>query len=110
MAEHDDLSAAGYVMPCRPATEHNERAVRLAVKRAFAEAWCSTEHEYHVAGDAQPCRVAKGVSGLDPVVSDNGLMDAFLLQLSVAGLSIVPTPAERAARVERARARKAVAP
>lgn len=22
MAEHDDLSAAGYVMPCRPATEH----------------------------------------------------------------------------------------
>ena len=77
-------------------------ADHLAAKRAFAEAWCATEHEYHVAGDDIPCWVAKGIAGLDPKI-DNGLMDHFILMLGVAGLSIVPTPPDRATRVERAR-------
>lgn len=58
-----------------------------AIKTAFAEAWCLSEHEYHVAGDEVPCVVARRVAGLERF-GGNQLMDYFMVALDVARVSL----------------------
>ena len=54
--------------------------ISTMVKEAFAEAWCLSEHEYHVAGDDVPCLTAKRVAGLAP--GGNQLMDYFMTAMA----------------------------
>jgi hypothetical protein len=59
------------------------------IKHAFAEAWCISEHEYHVGGDEVPCMTARRVAGLEP--GGNNLMDYFVVALDVHRVPGMPT-------------------
>lgn len=59
------------------------------IKHAFAEAWCISEHEYHVDGDDVPCLTARRVAGLEP--GGNNLMDYFVVALDVHRVPGMPT-------------------
>lgn len=58
------------------------------IKHAFAEAWCISEHEYHVEGDEVPCRTARRVAGIEP--GGNDLIELFFVALDVHCVQSIP--------------------
>lgn len=62
-----------------------------ALAKAFATAWCSTEHDWHEESDERPCLVAQRVAGVVPLDGVRALAGPILAALAADGWTVART-------------------